>query len=76
MLLAVGTFFQISYTGLLLTECVTTAVSKLCGIKWLLMSEDEKTKESVIVQIKAECSEALCCGTVYYTKHHIWWFGF
>ena len=55
MLLVVGKFFQISYTGLLLTECVITVVSKLCGIKWLLMSEDEITKESVIVQIKAEC---------------------
>ena len=40
------------------------------------MSEDEITKESVIVQIKAERWEALCCGTVYYTKHHIQWFGF
>ena len=47
-------FSDFLYRSIILTECVTTVVSKLCGIKWLLMSEDEITKESVIVQIKAE----------------------
>ena len=39
------------------------------------MSEDEITKGSVMVQMKA-AEKPFCCGTVYYTKYHIRWFGF